>query len=127
MNQLVILFAIVVGFTYFGGTNVPKMLKDNQQILLGVLVGLMIGSFGRVEGLEAIFGKNTCSNDSECINPAWKKNEKRGADGECCRTQVKCGDGDHWKVTGGVSCYYDDADNCSLDPSSTTDAKCKIN
>jgi len=51
MNQFVILFAIVVGFTYFGGTNVPKMLKDNQQVLLGVLVGLMIGQMNLVEGV----------------------------------------------------------------------------
>ena len=125
MNQLVILFAIVVGFTYFGGTSVPKMLKDKQQVLLGVLVGLMIGQMNLVEG--AWFGKNTCKNDSECINTAWRNDEMRGSDGECCHTKVKCGDGDHWAKLGGVSCYYDDAENCSLDESSTTDATCKKN
>jgi len=60
MNRLVILFAIVVGFTYFGGSSVPKILVDNKKVLLGITLGSLFGSlfgsfnlgnFNRVEGL----------------------------------------------------------------------------
>ena len=69
MNQFVILFAIVVGFTYFGGTNVPKMLKDNQQVLLGVLVGLMIGQMNLVEGVvpDPPVGLSDEQCDAKCL------------------------------------------------------------
>ena len=59
MNRLVILFAIVVGFTYFGGSGVPKILVDNKKVLLGITLGLLIGSFnlGNFNRVEGLFDK----------------------------------------------------------------------
>ena len=36
---------LLVLFVHFGGTNVPKVLKDNKQILYGVVIGLVLCSF----------------------------------------------------------------------------------
>jgi len=53
MNQFTLLVIILVVFTYYGGSNVPKILKDNKEILLGVVVGLVLCSFlgMRLEGV----------------------------------------------------------------------------
>lgn len=58
MNQLIIFIVIVGGYTYFGGSNVPKLLKDNKQIFLGIFLGLMIYQFNLVEGF---LPQGTCS------------------------------------------------------------------
>ena len=52
MNNLLIVALAVVGFCYFGGNKCPKVLKDNKEMLLGVLVGLALCSFMgvRLEG-----------------------------------------------------------------------------
>lgn len=50
---LIILVVVVVGFCYFRGNKCPKVLKDNKEMLLGVLVGLVICSFMGVN-LEGI-------------------------------------------------------------------------
>ena len=52
MNQFTLLVIILVVFTYYGGSNVPKVLKDNKELLLGVVVGLVLCSFmgTRLEG-----------------------------------------------------------------------------
>ena len=52
MNQFTLLVIILVVFTYYGGSNVPKVLKDNKEILLGVVGGLVLCSFTgmRLEG-----------------------------------------------------------------------------
>lgn len=42
MNQLMLLVVVLVAFIYFGGSNVPKILRDNKNILLGVAIGLGI-------------------------------------------------------------------------------------
>ena len=48
----------LLAFTYFGGQHVPKVLKDNKQILLGVAVGLVLNMFMGVgiEGWGAVMG-----------------------------------------------------------------------
>ncbi len=50
MIMLLIVAAVV--FAYYGGASCPKVLKDNKQMLLGVVVGLLLGSFFgvRIEG-----------------------------------------------------------------------------
>tara|TARA_Y100001958_G_scaffold129498_1_gene98061 strand:+ start:2831 stop:3589 length:759 start_codon:yes stop_codon:yes gene_type:complete len=45
MNQLVILVVALVVFIYFGGKYVPKVLKDNKQIMLGLVGGVALCSF----------------------------------------------------------------------------------
>ena len=54
MNNFLIIALAVVGFCYFGGNNCPKVLKDNKEMLLGVLVGLALCSFMgvRLEGFK---------------------------------------------------------------------------
>jgi len=55
MNMLLVLIALVA-FTYFGDKRVPKILKDNKQIILGVLVGVLLHHVlkDRVEGFCAL-------------------------------------------------------------------------
>ena len=36
---------VFVAFVYFGGSNVPKVLRDNKEMLLGVVVGIVLYSF----------------------------------------------------------------------------------
>lgn len=38
------LVGLVLLFTYFGGSNVPPVLAKNKQLLLGLFVGLLMGS-----------------------------------------------------------------------------------
>ena len=45
MNQLSLVIVALVAFTYFGGSYVPKVLKSNKQMLLGVVGGLVLCSF----------------------------------------------------------------------------------
>ena len=47
MNVLV---GLVLLFTYFGGSNVPSVLATNKQLLLGLFVGLLLGSTVIYEG-----------------------------------------------------------------------------
>ena len=51
MNRLLLALIALVAFTYFGGQNVPKVLKDNKQMLLGVFVGVLLQQFMGVEGI----------------------------------------------------------------------------
>jgi hypothetical protein len=66
MNMMSLLLVAVVAFTYFGGQNVPKVLKDNKQMVLGVFVGVLLHRFmgGGVEGME---DPCDCATD-ECLN-----------------------------------------------------------
>ena len=54
MNMISLLLVAVVAFTYFGGQNVPKVLKDNKQMVLGVFVGVLLHQFMGV-GVEGNF------------------------------------------------------------------------
>ena len=62
-----LVLALVV-FAYYGGASCPKVLKDNRQMLLGVVVGLALFSFMGVgiEGLDLnAIDKEWCD---YCIN-----------------------------------------------------------
>lgn len=79
MNQLFIVIVALVAFTYFGGSNVPNVLKNNKQVLLGVLIGLVLGSFFgvSVEGFDCSAQKKKieaacCKGDDYC------EEDKRG-------------------------------------------------
>lgn len=61
------LFAIIlVLFIYFGGSSVPKVLKKNKDLLLGVIVGLILCSFlgMKLEGLSAGFESSVAALDT---------------------------------------------------------------
>ena len=60
MNMMSLVLVALVAFTYFGGQNVPIVLKDNKQMLLGVFVGVLLHQFMSV-GVE---GLDTCQ---ECL------------------------------------------------------------
>ena len=57
MNQLMLIVVVLVAFVYFGGSNVPKVLRDNKEILLGLAGGLVLCSFFglRLEGFQCQF------------------------------------------------------------------------
>ena len=38
------LVGLLLLFTYFGGSHVPSVLAKNKQLLLGLFVGLLLGS-----------------------------------------------------------------------------------
>ena len=52
MNKFVLLSVFLVVFTYYGGKYVPKMLKDNKQVLLGFAVALLLCSFFKKDLVE---------------------------------------------------------------------------
>jgi hypothetical protein len=53
MNMIMLSIVAVAVFAYYGGASCPKILKDNKQMLMGVVVGLLLGSFFgvRLEGI----------------------------------------------------------------------------
>ena len=59
MNQFTLLIIALVIFTYYGGSNVPKVLRDNKEILLGVVGGLVLCSFTGMRLLEGLNGDET--------------------------------------------------------------------
>jgi hypothetical protein len=61
MNQLLLVVVALGLFVYFGGNNVPKVLRDNKDMLLGVVVGLVLCSF---MGMRLEGGPN----DPDCVN-----------------------------------------------------------
>ena len=58
MNMIMLLIVAVAVFAYYGGASCPKILKDNKQMLMGVVVGLLLGSFFgiRIEGAGPAVG-----------------------------------------------------------------------
>jgi len=52
MNQLLLVAIALVLFIHFGGSNVPKILKDNKQMVYGVTIVIVLCSFfgNNVEG-----------------------------------------------------------------------------
>lgn len=53
MNMMLMLMIALVAFAYYGGASCPKMLKDNKEMLLGVIVGLFVGKHFsmKIEGM----------------------------------------------------------------------------
>ena len=90
MNQLLLFITILVIFSYFGGSNVPKVLKDNKQMLLGVVIGLVLPSVGvNIEGF---------SSEAECL-----------ATTPC--SESDCAD---WENASSESCYRNTASDLGL-------------
>lgn len=50
MNQLMLFVVVLVAFIYFGGSNVPKILRNNKKIIFGIFIGLILCSFLSLEG-----------------------------------------------------------------------------
>ena len=71
MNQFTLLVIILVVFTYYGGSNVPKVLKDNKELLLGVVGGLVLCSFlgMRLEGFGTADAEEF--REAGCCNKPW--------------------------------------------------------
>ena len=65
MNQFTVLVLLLVVFCYCGGKYCPAVLKQNKQILLGVVGGLVLASFFGVR-LEGMANGSECSNDQDC-------------------------------------------------------------
>jgi hypothetical protein len=55
MNNVLVLSIACVVFTYYGGNYVPKMLKDNKQMLLGVVAGLLLCTFFKKDLVEGYY------------------------------------------------------------------------
>ena len=66
MNNLMLVALAVVLLCYCGGRFCPSVLKQNKEVVLGVLVGMALSSFAglKLEG-AANLGKS-CSIDSDC-------------------------------------------------------------
>ena len=52
MNNIVIGVLLLLLFTYFGGSSVPTLLKDNKKYLLGFAVGVVGYPLMRIEGID---------------------------------------------------------------------------
>ena len=78
MNQFTLLVIILVVFTYYGGSNVPKVLKDNKELLLGVVGGLVLCSFlgMRLEGFRA-WSSFFLPRDTRVMQKPWKSMENK--------------------------------------------------
>jgi len=80
MNTLLIVALAVVAFCYCGGKYCPSVLKQNKEMLLGVLVGMALCSFAglRMEGYtddcditdfsKLLGGGQSCNNDCQCTS-----------------------------------------------------------
>jgi Na+/pantothenate symporter len=64
MNQLMIIVVALVVFVYFGGKYVPKVLKDNKKIILGLVGGLVLCSF-MYKNVEGLCNSGECCNELE--------------------------------------------------------------
>ena len=62
MNTLMLVVLAVVLLCYCGGRFCPKVLKENKEVVLGVLVGMALCSFAglRMEGIYVGIGKENC-------------------------------------------------------------------
>jgi len=56
MNQLMLLVVALVALCYFGGNYCPAVLRQNKEMLIGVVVGMSLCSFMglRLEGMAPI-------------------------------------------------------------------------
>ena len=59
MNRLLLFSIVLVLFIFYGGKNVPKVMKDNKGMLLGIVGGLVLCSF---------LGMNLEGWDEQCLD-----------------------------------------------------------
>lgn len=57
MNIVSLILVLLIVFTFFGGQNVPKVLKENKQMILGVFVGILLHQFMGI-GIEGMDCEN---------------------------------------------------------------------
>ena len=81
-----LLLVAVVAFTYFGGQNVPKVLKDNKQVVLGVFVGVLLHQFMGI-GVE---GGEFGDTESPAQRAARIAACEDGGDAECWKLDKMC-------------------------------------
>ena len=76
MNRLLLFSIVLVLFIFYGGKNVPKVMKDNKEILLGIVGGLVLCSFlgMNLEGVQTGSGGEPETLDCEkCIVRALRE------------------------------------------------------
>lgn len=97
MNIVFIAVIVLVLFVYFGGKNVPDVLKKNKEMLLGFVVGLVASSF---MGGNLVEGNDNGDGDGACEQGMVKQcvgiNLKYGQDGypqagDSCEDHEDCG------------------------------------
>ena len=91
MNQFTILVLLLVVFCYCGGKYCPSVLKQNKQILLGVVGGLVLASFFgfRLEGMKNV--GQSCSYDSDCESGNCGPRAEGDYYGKCLRATTESG------------------------------------
>ena len=80
MNMISMVLVALVAFTYFGGKNVPKVLKDNKQMVLGFSVGVLLQQFMDV-GIEGIVIDSNGLQHKQNEALKWEHNNCNGWDG----------------------------------------------
>jgi len=68
--MLVVIVVGLVFFSYYGGDNCPRILKDNKKVLLGLLIGLFMGKF--MSGYSIVEGLDDSTNVSSIQCPEGK-------------------------------------------------------
>ena len=70
MNRLLLFSIVLVLFIFYGGKNVPKVMKNNKEILLGIVGGLVLCSFlgMNLEGYSSGCGRISDSSTYEWPN-----------------------------------------------------------
>ena len=69
MNNLLIVVIAIVGFCYLDENNCPKVLKDNKEMLLGVLFSMVLCLFFDLK-LEGFSSMNECLNNCQGLQEA---------------------------------------------------------
>lgn len=111
MNYLTIGVLLLVVFCYCGGKYCPAVLKQNKQILLGVVGGLVLASFFglKLEGaanlgksctLNSECNSNTC-HEGNCVEPTSLDKGHHQGRARCSRDQKNaCSQG------GGMAAFF---------------------
>ena len=110
MNNLMLVVLAVVAFCYCGGKYCPSVLKQNKEVVLGVLVGLVLCSFMGVKLEGIVEGPGTVSKAiQEAMTPSTAMQYEA-----CVQTakekflEGRLGVNDY--VTGVQNCYVRDSD-----------------
>ena len=114
MNIITLSLLALVVFAYYGGASCPKVLKDNRQMLLGVVVGLALVSFMGVEGFGNFFIRMNNADgeltnyDAECCDEI-RNISPMNLDGICKRVYDSLAEGDSLNFPR-VNQYKDECD-----------------
>ena len=111
MKVLLFIFAIVC-FTWFGGSNVPGILKNNKEILLGIFIGIILNQYmgNTIEGAPG--GRTPPPGGfNEDVPPVWRRGVKGTKD---CKKKAR----DIWNHAPSITEYttYEKADLKEIPP-----------